>query len=72
MRLAHGLCHKGQVPASSLLVCAQVKALEAAEAARRKEAARAAERAKQKDQADKQKAERHKHAQNMKARLTPL
>ncbi len=45
-----------------------MKALEAPEAARRKEAARAAERAKQKDQADKQKAERHKHAQNMKVR----
>ena len=42
--------------------------MEAAEAARRREAARAAEKAKLKDQADKQKAERHKHAQNMKVR----
>ena len=47
----------------------QVKALEAAEAVRRKEAAKAAEKAKQKDQVEKQKSERLKHAQATKVDL---
>ena len=47
----------------------QVKALEAAEAARRKEAAKAAEKAKQKDQVEKQKAERLRYAQATKVGL---
>ena len=44
----------------------QVKALEAAEAARRKDAGRAAERMKQRDNLEQQKADRARHAQEVK------
>ena len=46
----------------------QVKALEAAEAARRKDAVRAADRGKQKDAIEQQKADRAKHALEVKVR----
>ncbi|KAK9798147.1 hypothetical protein WJX73_008828 [Symbiochloris irregularis] len=46
----------------------RVKALEAAEAARRKDAGRAAERMKQKENLEQQKADRARHAQEVKAR----
>lgn len=44
----------------------QVKALEAAEAARRKDAAKAADRVKQKDTIEQQKADRARHAMEVK------
>ena len=46
--------------------CLQVKALEAADAARKKEAQKAAERAAQRQQVEAQKAERAKRAQDAK------
>ena len=49
----------------------QVKALEAAEAARRKEALKATERAAQRQQVEAQKAERAKRAQDAKVGMLP-
>ena len=50
----------------TLMLTPQVKALEAADAARRKDTARAADRCKQKDVLEQQKAERAKHAMEVK------
>lgn len=60
---AHQKLHRASVREPSL----QVKALEAADAARRKEAQRAAERAQQRQQLEAQKAERLRRAHDAKA-----